>query len=65
VTDVMDGRCPRSSVTEEANETLQNMCFELLETREGNKTTLANNTKSGRTIHCEWYNTPLVDPSAR
>jgi len=62
VTDVMGRQMPAVLGTEEANETLQNMCFELLETREGNKTTLANNTKSGRTIHCEWYNTPLVDP---
>ena len=38
------------------------MCDELLESGEGNKTTLANVTRNGRTIHCEWYNTPLVDP---
>ena len=37
------------------------MCFELLESTEGNKATLANVTRGGRTIHCEWYNTPLVD----
>jgi len=43
-------------------ENLEAMCTELLETREGNKTTLANMTKAARTIHCEWYNTPLVDP---
>jgi len=48
--------------TEEDREGLQIMCAELLETREGNKTTLSNTTKSARTIHCEWYNTPLVDP---
>jgi diguanylate cyclase (GGDEF)-like protein/PAS domain S-box-containing protein len=48
--------------TEEDRGSLQDMCIELLETREGNKTTLSNTTKSGRTIHCEWYNTPLVDP---
>jgi diguanylate cyclase (GGDEF)-like protein/PAS domain S-box-containing protein len=48
--------------TEEDREPLQSMCGELLESREGNKTTLSNRTKAGRTIHCEWYNTPLVDP---
>jgi diguanylate cyclase (GGDEF)-like protein/PAS domain S-box-containing protein len=48
--------------TDEDRESLQNMCLELLETREGNKQTLSNTTKSLRTIHCEWYNTPLVDP---
>ena len=37
------------------------MCRELLESGDGNKTTLANVTRGGRTIHCEWYNTPLVD----
>jgi diguanylate cyclase (GGDEF)-like protein/PAS domain S-box-containing protein len=37
------------------------MCGELLESAEGNKATLANVTRGGRTIHCEWYNTPLVD----
>ena len=39
----------------------QAMCFDLLESRDGNKATLANVTRGGRTIHCEWYNAPLVD----
>src|SRR5687767_7279519 len=37
------------------------MCFDLLESRDGNKATLVNVTRAGRTIHCEWYNAPLVD----
>ena len=37
------------------------MCFDLLESRDGNKATLTNVTRGGRTIHCEWYNAPLVD----
>jgi diguanylate cyclase (GGDEF)-like protein/PAS domain S-box-containing protein len=37
------------------------LCDELLAAGEGNKATLANVTRNGRTIHCEWYNTPLVD----
>ncbi|HUP28574.1 MAG TPA: EAL domain-containing protein [Usitatibacter sp.] len=41
------------------------MCSELVETGEGNKTTLGNVTRSGRTIHCEWYNTPLVDGAGK
>jgi diguanylate cyclase (GGDEF)-like protein/PAS domain S-box-containing protein len=41
------------------------MCRELLEFNEGNKTTLVNTTKGGRTLHCEWYNTPLVDASGQ
>jgi diguanylate cyclase (GGDEF)-like protein/PAS domain S-box-containing protein len=39
----------------------EEMCAELLESSEGNKSTLANVTRTGRTIHCDWYNTPLVD----
>ena len=37
------------------------MCYDLLESRDGNKGTLVNVTRGGRTIHCEWYNAPLVD----
>jgi diguanylate cyclase (GGDEF)-like protein/PAS domain S-box-containing protein len=42
---------------------MEAMCRELLESGEGNKTTLVNAARNGRTIHCEWYNTPLVDPT--
>lgn len=42
---------------------MEAMCRELLESGEGNKTTLVNATRSGRSIQCEWYNTPLVDAS--
>ncbi|HSN19546.1 MAG TPA: EAL domain-containing protein, partial [Usitatibacter sp.] len=42
-------------------EDLESMCRELLESGEGNKTTLVNVTRNGRAIHCEWYNTPVVD----
>ena len=41
------------------------MCAELLDTNESNKTTLANVTRGGRTVHCEWYNTPLVDAAGK
>jgi diguanylate cyclase (GGDEF)-like protein/PAS domain S-box-containing protein len=41
------------------------MWKELSETKDGSKTTLANVTRGGRTIHCEWYNTPLVDPGGK
>ncbi len=41
------------------------MCRELIDSGEGNKTTLANVTRGGRTIHCEWYNTPIVGPQGR
>ena len=42
-------------------ESLEEMCRELLDSGEGNKTTAVNVTRTGRAIHCEWYNTPLVD----
>ena len=35
------------------------------ETRDGTKVALENVTRTGRTIQCEWYNTPLVDPGGR
>jgi diguanylate cyclase (GGDEF)-like protein/PAS domain S-box-containing protein len=41
------------------------MCAELVDTSESNKTTLANVTRGGRTVHCEWYNTPLVDAAGK
>jgi len=41
------------------------MWKELIETRDGTKTQVANVTRQGRAIQCEWYNTPLVDTSDR
>ncbi len=38
---------------------------ELLGQRGGSRSTNDNVTKSGRTISCEWYNTPLVDESGK
>jgi diguanylate cyclase (GGDEF)-like protein/PAS domain S-box-containing protein len=46
------------SEAERAN--VESMCNELIEARDGSKTTLTNVTRGGRTIHCEWYNTPLI-----
>ncbi len=37
----------------------------LLEQKGGVRSTNDNLTKAGRTISCEWYNTPLVDESGR
>ena len=34
---------------------------ELLQSKGGNRSTQENSTKGGRTITCEWYNTPLLD----
>ncbi len=37
----------------------------LLAQKGGARSTNENSTKDGRTISCEWYNTPLVDESGR
>jgi diguanylate cyclase (GGDEF)-like protein/PAS domain S-box-containing protein len=44
---------------------LEAMCRELVDAAEGNRVTAANVTRSGRTIHCEWYNTPLADSTGQ
>ncbi len=41
------------------------MWTELEASKDGTKITLDNLTRGGRTIQCEWYNTPLVDPGGR
>jgi len=38
---------------------------QLLKTEGGRRNTNHNVTKDGRTISCEWYNTPLIDDSGR
>ncbi|HUQ27840.1 MAG TPA: EAL domain-containing protein [Usitatibacter sp.] len=50
---------------EDERKNAEAMCHELLESGEGNKATLTNVTRGGRTIHCEWYNTPLTDSSGK
>jgi two-component system, cell cycle sensor histidine kinase and response regulator CckA len=37
----------------------------LLNKKGGTRSTNENSTKDGRTISCEWYNTPLVDENGR
>ena len=46
-------------------EAIETMWQELAGARDGSKMSLENVTRGGRTIHCEWYNTPLVDPGGR
>jgi diguanylate cyclase (GGDEF)-like protein/PAS domain S-box-containing protein len=38
------------------------MWADVRDSKDGGKTTLANITSTGRKIHCDWYNTPLVNP---
>jgi len=46
-------------------EHVERMGQEILKRRGGTRSTNDNLTKDGRTISCEWYNTPLVDESGR
>ncbi len=58
-------RAPEFIVAPGSAEAVESMWLELAETRDGTKVSLENITRSGRTIQCEWYNTPLVDPGGR
>ena len=48
---------------ENARDTVDRVWKDLLENRGGRRSTNENITRDGRTILCEWYNTPLVDPN--
>jgi len=63
--DAMGKSVPYLLCSEPERSAAEGMCTELLESHEGNKTTLANVTRTGRTIHCDWYNTPLVDAAGQ
>jgi len=58
-------RAPEFIVPPGSAEAVESMWLELAETRDGTKVSLENITRNGRTIQCEWYNTPLVDPGGR
>ncbi|WP_199300327.1 bifunctional diguanylate cyclase/phosphodiesterase [Trichocoleus sp. FACHB-262] len=44
-----------------ARDQVKQVWLELLSQRGGMRSTNTNRTKDGRTIVCEWYNTPLID----
>jgi|1186.fasta_scaffold00648_2 two-component system cell cycle sensor histidine kinase/response regulator CckA len=44
---------------------VDNIWQALISQRGGERSTNDNVTKSGRTISCEWYNTPLIDDSGK
>jgi two-component system, cell cycle sensor histidine kinase and response regulator CckA len=46
-------------------EHVQQVWQELIQQKGGTRSTNDNTTKDGRTISCEWYNTPLVDEAGR
>jgi diguanylate cyclase (GGDEF)-like protein/PAS domain S-box-containing protein len=44
-----------------ARDQVKQVWLELLSQRGGMRSTNTNRTKDGRTIFCDWYNTPLID----
>ena len=48
-----------------SREHVDRVWHDLLAQQGGARSTNDNITKDGRTISCEWYNTPLVDDSGR
>jgi diguanylate cyclase (GGDEF)-like protein/PAS domain S-box-containing protein len=63
--EAMGRAAPGLVVPEKEIGALEAMWTDLALTREGSKATLTNLTGSGRSIQCEWYNTPLVDPGGK
>ncbi len=49
-------------VPETAREHVNQVFLKLLKQSGGTRSTNENFTKTGQTIVCEWYNTPLIDP---
>jgi PAS domain S-box-containing protein len=61
--EVLGQHVTRHILPENARDTVDRVWKDLLENRGGRHSTNENITKDGRTILCEWYNTPLVDPN--
>jgi two-component system cell cycle sensor histidine kinase/response regulator CckA len=59
------GRDGSFLVSPALKEYVQEMGQEILKQKGGTRSTNDNITKDGRTISCEWYNTPLIDNSGR
>ncbi|NOQ89525.1 MAG: EAL domain-containing protein [Gammaproteobacteria bacterium] len=49
----------------DAQEAINDVWGDLLKNKGGMRSRNENITKDGRTILCEWYNTPLVDPDGK
>jgi diguanylate cyclase (GGDEF)-like protein/PAS domain S-box-containing protein len=65
VADAVGKKVPELLGSDAERENVAAMCRELIESKEGNKSTLANVTRNARTIHCEWYNTPITDAAGK
>jgi two-component system sensor histidine kinase EvgS len=60
--EVLGQHVTKNILPEKAREAVDRVWKDLLEKRGGERSTNENITKDGRTILCEWYNTPLVNP---
>ncbi len=60
--EVLGQHATESILPESALEAVNKVWNDLLHNRGGERSTNENITRDGRTILCEWYNTPLIDP---
>jgi two-component system sensor histidine kinase EvgS len=61
--EVLGQHVTKHILPESARDAVDRVWKDLLENRGGRRSTNENITRDGRTILCEWYNTPLVDPN--
>ncbi len=59
--EVLGKHATKSVLPESARDAVDKVWNDLLENRGGERSTNENMTRDGRTILCEWYNTPLID----
>ncbi|MFC1772525.1 ATP-binding protein [Pseudomonadota bacterium] len=59
--EVLGKHATKCILPESAHEAVDKVWNDLLEKRGGERSTNENITRDGRTILCEWYNTPLID----
>lgn len=63
--EVLGQHITNNILPESARPAMDIVWSDLLARRGGQRSTNENITKDGRTILCEWYNTPLVDPDGK
>ena len=63
--EVLGHHAAEKILAESARDTVSAIWEDLLANKGGERSTNENITKDGRTILCEWYNTPLVDQNGK
>jgi PAS domain S-box-containing protein len=64
-TEVLGQSLEQLIIPEKVREEVRKVCRLLLAQKGGQRCSNENVTKDGRTIVCEWYNTPLIDENGR